>query len=339
MDKKYYIYFHINPVTKEVFYIGKGYGNRAYFKRRRNKFWNNIINKYGDPIIIIVKKNISEKYAFILEKTYIKLFGRRNLNEGMLVNLTDGGEGLSGFKHSCESKKLISESKKENTYNLGKKHTEESKKKMSKSSIGKNLGNTNALGYKHSEEAKDKISEVHKGNIYMLDKKHSEETKEKISNSGKGRKHSEETKMKMSESKKGKTFSDKSKNKMSESKKGNTNKLGKKVSEETKMKMSEAAKGKIPWNKGIKYSEEYKEKISKGRKGKNLGNKHSEETKRKISESNKGKQSGENHSQYGMKWISNLESNECIKVKKEDLEIYLSSGWILGRKIKTRNHA
>lgn len=43
-------------------------------------------------------------------------------------------------------------------------------------------------------------------------------------------------------------------------------------------------KGKSIWNKGLKWSEEVKRKISEGRKGKRLGMKLSEEWKRKISE-------------------------------------------------------
>jgi len=47
---------------------------------------------------------------------------------------------------------------------------------------------------------------------------------------------------------------------------------------------------RIPWNKGKKWPEEVKAKISKtmrGRKAHNLGQKQSEETKRKISEAMK----------------------------------------------------
>lgn len=61
-----------------------------------------------------------------------------------------------------------------------------------------NKGNTYTLGKKRSEEAKRKMSEGKKG------KKHSEETKQKMSKARKGKKHSEETKQKMSEGKKGK---------------------------------------------------------------------------------------------------------------------------------------
>lgn len=145
----FYIYFHINPITKEVFYVGKGYANRAYEvnKHRRSNFWNNIVNKYGEPIIVIVKDNISEKYAFLLEKAYIKIFGRRDLNEGTLVNMTNGGDGLAGLIFTEIHKEKISISSKGNTKWLGKKHSDETKQKISKLQ----KGNTNMLGKKHSD--------------------------------------------------------------------------------------------------------------------------------------------------------------------------------------------
>jgi len=60
--------------------------------------------------------------------------------------------------------------------------------------------------------------------------------------------------------------------------------------------------------------------------------KHSEETKRKIGEKNSIKQKGEKNSQFGTCWVMN--KDKSIKIRKEDLEKYLSSGWIKGRKIK-----
>lgn len=206
--RNFCVYFHINPITREVFYVGKGYENRAFISYNRNNFWQNIVNKYGEPIVVIVKRNITEKYAFELEKAYIKLFGRRDLNEGTLVNLTNGGEGSSGRIHTVESKILIGESKKNNNYALGYKHSDVAKKIIGDSKKGNNY----ALGYKHSNKAKNKIADVQKGNTNMLGKKHSDETKKKIGDSKKGN-----TNML------NKIFSDEHKNNLSESKKGEKN--------------------------------------------------------------------------------------------------------------------
>ena len=65
-------------------------------------------------------------------------------------------------------------------------------------------------------------------------------------------------------------------------------------------------------------------------KGKN----HTEETKMKMSLSSKGKSNGEKNSQYGTCWIHHLDKKLSKKIKKEELEYYLSEGWIKGRKIK-----
>lgn len=37
--KKWYVYAHINPINGNVFYIGKGTGNRAYDTKDRNATW------------------------------------------------------------------------------------------------------------------------------------------------------------------------------------------------------------------------------------------------------------------------------------------------------------
>ena len=60
------------------------------------------------------------------------------------------------------------------------------------------------------------------------------------------------------------------------------------------------------------------------------GRKHSEETKKKLSASNTH-QKGKNNSQYGTCWIHNDEKS--LKIKKEELELYLQQGYIKGRKM------
>lgn len=62
--------------------------------------------------------------------------------------------------------------------------------------------------------------------------------------------------------------------------------------------------------------------------------KRSESSKLKTKETFKtiNHQKGEKNSQYGTCWIHN--NNESIKIKKEELEKYISAGWIKGRKIK-----
>jgi hypothetical protein len=59
-----------------------------------------------------------------------------------------------------------------------------------------------------------------------------------------------------------------------------------------------------------------------------FGKKHSNETKEKMSEKGLGK----SNSQYGSCWITKDGINK--KIKKEEIEIYITQGWIKGRKIK-----
>jgi hypothetical protein len=208
MENKYYIYFHINPVKNEIFYVGKGKGRRAYDKKIRNRFWKNIVNKYG-YIINIAEEGLTEEQAHQRELFYIAKIGRRDLGKGSLTNLTDGGEGASGAVRSDEYKKAVSLRVK------GTKASDETKALISKNHKGfKGMQHTNeakekvsiaSKGRKHSDETKKKLSEANSGEKcrffgtepHNKGKKASAEVREKISQAGKGRVHSEETKEKM----------------------------------------------------------------------------------------------------------------------------------------------
>lgn len=100
----------------------------------------------------------------------------------------------------------------------GKKHSEETKKRMSDAQKGKTFSeetckriSESKKGHKYSEEAKKHMSEAHKGKSSPLKgrpsplkgRTRSEEIKRKLSEICKGRKNSEEAKKKMSEAKKG----------------------------------------------------------------------------------------------------------------------------------------
>ena len=65
-----------------------------------------------------------------------------------------------------------------------------------------------------------------------------------------------------------------------------------------------------------------------------LGKIHTEETKKSIGIKNSISQSRSRNSQYGTCWIYSLEKQQSIKIKKEELNIYISNGWIKGRKMK-----
>jgi hypothetical protein len=246
-----YIYKHFIKNTNFIFYIGI-----AKRKKRinsfadRNKNWHNIVNE-NEFDYEIIEDNLSWATANEREKYWIKFYGRKDLNEGTLVNMTDGGSGFENLSDASKKKislKLKNKPKSEEHKNkiknslIGRKHSEETKKKIAKGNIGKivsihtkeKLSNSiknylsNNLppmsGKTHSEETKQKISNSNKGkHDYLKGLIHSEETKQKMSISKIGNKinlgriHSEETKQKIKEKRKLQVFSDESKQKMKES--------------------------------------------------------------------------------------------------------------------------
>lgn len=111
----HYIYRHRRLDTNEIFYVGKGSiypahksskswkkkYSRAFNKKSRSTWWNNITTK-TDYSVEIVAKNLVEEEAFELEEFLITLCGRKDLNTGILVNMTSGGEGTSGIIRSAD---------------------------------------------------------------------------------------------------------------------------------------------------------------------------------------------------------------------------------------------
>jgi group I intron endonuclease len=145
----FYTYAHYNPITNEIFYIGKGIGKRYTEKSNRNRYWHNIVNKYGFVSKILAWWD-DEKEALEHEKLLIASLKDIGI---CLCNATEGGEGISGFRHTQETKDYLSKIRKgihfRKTYNI----TEETKNKMSMSQTGR----------KHPEEVKKKISEANAG--------------------------------------------------------------------------------------------------------------------------------------------------------------------------------
>jgi hypothetical protein len=106
------LYRHIRLDKNEPFYIGIGKDKkRAYIKNGRNPIWKKIIKK-TDYEVEILFDDLTWEEACKKEKEFIKLYGRKDLNTGSLINLTDGGEGGNGYKHSIEAKEKISEARK-----------------------------------------------------------------------------------------------------------------------------------------------------------------------------------------------------------------------------------
>ena len=125
MDK-YYVYLHFRKDTGEVFYVGKGSGNRHLIKSNRSLHWKRVVDKYG-YYSTILHDNLSEEESFKTEIYYIDLY------KGQLVNKTLGGEGSSGRKWSPSEKVRQNMSKGQK----GKVLSEEHKRKTSQSLKGR----------------------------------------------------------------------------------------------------------------------------------------------------------------------------------------------------------
>jgi len=145
----YYVYIHYRLDTDKPFYVGKGTKYRASCRQDRNKYWRNIVNKYGYRIQIL-QDNLNKTQALNAEKLTIALF-KKFYN---LVNYTDGGDGGNGLKGK-------------NHPLFGKPRTEECKEKISNSLKGKSFEHCrNRLGTTQSLETKQKISQALKGRVF-----------------------------------------------------------------------------------------------------------------------------------------------------------------------------
>ncbi len=102
----FYVYEHTRPDTGVVFYVGKGSGARLNSKDKRNQHWHNVVNKANGLNASKIADNLDEELAFLCEMERIDQLRRLGHK---LVNSTDGGcGGISGYKHTDESKAKIS---------------------------------------------------------------------------------------------------------------------------------------------------------------------------------------------------------------------------------------
>jgi hypothetical protein len=102
---KYYLYQHIRLDTNEPFYIGIGtkYNHKKDYTRakargrQRNSIWRGITQRVDYIVEILFESDV---YDFIKTKEIelIKQYGQIIKNNGTLCNLTDGGDGISGYE-------------------------------------------------------------------------------------------------------------------------------------------------------------------------------------------------------------------------------------------------
>ena len=260
-EKTYSVYIHTSPSGK--YYVGitklmvekrwrggKGYSNNPYFTRAIKKYgWDNFKHE-------VVSSGLTKEEAENLE---IKLIAELHSNEKKYgYNISSGGNARNGTKHSEESKEKMREARKNNPHTL----TEEGRRKI----IETHKGNSYNLNRRMSEETKKKISEAISGEKHPLyGTSRPKEVREKISKANRGRILTDEHKQKISDSLKGekhplygKSHSEETRNKISEAKKGTpSNMKNKKHTEESKEKMREAKKGMYEGEKHPKAKKVY----------------------------------------------------------------------------------
>jgi len=165
-----YVYRHIRLDKNEPFYIGIGSNSDGKYARsndikKRNKIWNNIVSKTDYRVDIIVD-DLTWEEACEKEKEFISLYGRKDLETGILCNMTEGGDGFVGGIFTDEHRKKLSIASR----NI----SDETRKKLSEAKRGRKL----------SEEQKKKIGLASKGRKII----HTEDSRKKISKALIGRK-------------------------------------------------------------------------------------------------------------------------------------------------------
>lgn len=206
----FYVYRHSRNDTGSVFYIGKGKENRAYqADRGRNNHWRNIVRKANGFSVDFIINGISEELSHLVEIEAIDCYRRRGIS---LANITNGGEWVSGLRHSEETKAVIREKRKRQNVVF----SQETREKIAAAQRGKSRGpnpehSARLTGRKLSDEHKAKIGAAHTG------MKRSEEARAAMSAAQRGHPVSEAARANMSAAHKGKIHPESVKEKMRES--------------------------------------------------------------------------------------------------------------------------
>lgn len=308
-----YIYETINLINGKK-YIGQKKSNMFL----GNKYLGSgtrlhlAIKKYGEEnfTVKLIEECNSEQELNEREIYWIEFYNATTSEN--YYNISIGGDG--GDTTSCNPNKNEIIQKRSNklkgliTINNGVNH-----KRVSKNELNDFLQKGWVVGL-----TQDYVTKMHENNKCSKGCRLTQNHKDILSKKFKGKSYEDlygiekanEMKLKSSISHSGYVMPDSQRQKISENNKGKHSHI---KSEETRKKISESNKGRVSPMKGKKFSNESKQSMSKA----HLGKKLSDETKEKMRKS-----------RIGLCYINN--DVKCIKVKKEELQLYLNDGWKRG---------
>lgn len=168
MNNTIYIYGLVDPRTQELRYVGKTNNIKQRYsfhltsrKRTHVSNWIKNLKTSGiKPEIFVIEESDKDNWREA-EKFHINYFRYIGAN---LVNLADGGGGISGYNHSQQARQRMSDSWKARPraqeqlrqiqeLRTGIKFTEEHRKKLAEAKLGR----------KWSEASRIKVSKTRRG--------------------------------------------------------------------------------------------------------------------------------------------------------------------------------